>query len=137
MSLTPVYIPTHGTLADRVMEWFRANPDEELTREDVALKFEVPQSRVPVELALSVQQGRLQWMSGHPHGFYRLGGEVTTTAAVGAPPPATAVAASDLMFSISCDRCIEVSFYVPGLIDPRKVLAAMLEAAATTIGKQP
>lgn len=52
-------------------------------------------------------------------------------------PPAPAIVCGDILFSISPDRCIAVSFFVPGLIDPRKVLAAMLETAATTIGKQP
>ncbi len=136
MSLTPTYIPTHGTLADRVVEWFRANPDEELERADVARKFNVPPSRITPELAMAVMHGHLRWLRDRPgthQGAYRLGDGRPEPA----PPPAPAVAVSDLMYSVSPDRCIAVSFYVPGLIDPRKVLAAMLETAATTIGKQP
>lgn len=135
MSLTPTYIPTHGTLADRVVEWFKANPDEELERADVARKFDVPLSRISSELAMSVMQGHLRWLRDRPgtqQGAYRLG----DGNAEPAPPPAPAFASNDLMFSISPDRTIAVSFFVPGLIDPRRVLAAMLETAAITIGKQ-
>lgn len=135
MSLTPVYIPTHGTLADRVVEWFKANPDEELERADVARKFDVPLSRIAPELAMAVMQGHLRWSRNRPgtyHGTYRLGDGNPEPA----PPPAPAIASNDLMFSISPDRTIAVSFFVPGLIDPRRVLAAMLETAAITIGKQ-
>lgn len=136
MSLTPVYVPTHGALADRVIEWFHANPDEELERADVARKFDVPLSRIAPELAMAVMQGHLRWLCNRPgmhQGCYRLGDGHPEPA----PPPAPAIATCDLMFSISPDRCIAVSFFVPGLIDPRRVLAAMLETAATTIGKQP
>lgn len=137
MSLTPEYIPTHGTLADRVVEWMSAHHGYTLTREDIALKFDVPRSRVPVELARAVMDGRLAFLSGHPHGFYVLGSEQSADAEDASPPPAPAIAAGDLVFSISPDRCIAVSFTAPGSVDPRMVLAAMLTAAATTIGKQP
>lgn len=138
MSLAPAYIPMHGSLADRVVEWFKANSDEELTRSDGAQKFGVLQSSIPQQLALAVQDGRLQWQRP-PYareGAYRLGISVTHEVALAAAhPPAPAIAASDLVFSISPDRCIAVSFIAPGSVDPRMVLGAMLAAAAITIGK--
>lgn len=133
MSLAPAYIPLHGSLADRVVEWFGAHPDEQLTRGDVALKFHVTQTSVPLLLNPAVADGRLEWVTTKHGQFYQLGdGEPLPPSTT---PPAAALAAADLFFSISPDRCIAVSFVVPGLIDPRAVLAAMLEAAAHTIGK--
>ncbi|MGQ3231431.1 MAG: hypothetical protein ACT6R2_21380, partial [Blastomonas fulva] len=75
MSLSPAYIPTHGTLPDRVVEWFNANPDEELTLADLAVKFDVSQALASVELAAPVLNGRLQLARSGPDRtrVYRLG----------------------------------------------------------------
>ena len=132
MSLTPEYIPTHGTLADRVVEWLSTHQGCALSRDDIALKFDVPRSRVMHELQVAVIDRWLRF-DGHSR-LYELGSDTPTSTST---PPAPAVAAGDLVFSISPDRCIAVSFIAPGSVDARKVLAAMLTAAATSIGKQP
>lgn len=58
----PVYLPRHGSLAERVIEWFRKNPEEELSRPDIALKFELSQSSVQACLQTAVDNGELIWV---------------------------------------------------------------------------
>lgn len=53
------YIPKAGGLAARACTYFQANPDEELTRADVASKFEVPASSVDGLLAQCFVNGLL------------------------------------------------------------------------------
>lgn len=62
MSPTPVYIPQTGSLADRVLGYLRANPLEELTARDVAVKFDVPSSSVKPCLATAEKHGELEYV---------------------------------------------------------------------------
>ena len=42
------YTPYAGCLPYLVLEYFRQNPDEELTQEDITQKFSVAKSRIPI-----------------------------------------------------------------------------------------
>lgn len=54
-SLTPRL--RRNTLAARVMDYLQANPDEELTRHDVATKFTLPAAAVDGLLADAINAG--------------------------------------------------------------------------------
>ena len=54
------YAPKAGSLPDRLLAFLEANPDEELTRPDIAIKFDAPQANVDALLQLAVQRGCLQ-----------------------------------------------------------------------------
>lgn len=148
--MTPTYIPRHGTLADRVLEWFRKNPEEELSRADVSMKFEVPQSSVQACLQAAVDAGELVWtkLNGHS-GVYTYGGRQgapTTTEVLpvikakpsAEPAPAsawrTSAATDDLYATVNADRRIHIAFTLPPDADANLVMAAMLIAAATSLG---
>lgn len=51
----PTYTPRTGSLADRVVSYFRQQPEEELTRADVASKFDVPRASVQACLKDAVE----------------------------------------------------------------------------------
>lgn len=55
------YIPRTGSLADRVLGYLRANPDEELTTRDISVKFDVPQSSIKPCLATAENHGELDY----------------------------------------------------------------------------
>lgn len=144
MSTAPAYIPTHGTLADRVTAWFRANPDEELNRSDIATKFGVLQSAVSKELQWACLEGSIEYVPARTkgQGVFRLTrpaviAPAATPTATPTEEPAPQLATPDLVFSISPQRQLQVSFFVPEQADPQLVLAAMLTAAAHSIGKTP
>lgn len=142
----PTYIPRHGSLAERLLEFFRRNPDEELSRADIALKFDVLVTSVHTGLATALDHGQLQWIKRGNSGVYRLPPEEAKPApdtAAQAPqqqPSATAQhppaarPASDLSIEISPDGRVNVSFLIPEQANPRDVLANMLKAAAQSIG---
>lgn len=137
MSTAPAYIPTHGSLAERVTEWFRANPDEELNRLDIATKFGVLQSAVSKDLQWACLEGSIEYVPSRAkgQGVFRLTRPaVTAPATTTTEEPALQLATPDLVFSISPQRQLQVSFFVPGRADPQMVLAAMLTAAAQAIG---
>lgn len=56
---TTPYVPRPGSLAWRGITWLQANPGEELTRPDVAAKFDVPASSVGGCLLHAKQHGGL------------------------------------------------------------------------------
>lgn len=51
----PTYAPRAGTVPKRVLDFFRANPEEELTIPDIAIKFDVPELSVNKCLHLAVK----------------------------------------------------------------------------------
>lgn len=51
------HIPTQGTLAERVLAFFRANATEELEAVDIAAKFGCSSSSVPALLATALRDG--------------------------------------------------------------------------------
>lgn len=53
------YTPRAGSLPARVIEFFAANPEEELTRLDVAAKFDCQASAVDAGLEAAVNHGAL------------------------------------------------------------------------------
>lgn len=57
--MTDTYIPKPGTLPARMCEYFIANPDEELTRADVAAKFEVAGSSIDGAISSAVVNGMI------------------------------------------------------------------------------
>lgn len=57
----PVYIPRAGSLADRVLDYFRQCPDEELSQADVAAKFDAQRSSVGSCLKPTVDAGLLRY----------------------------------------------------------------------------
>jgi len=62
MSTTPTtYNPREGSLADRVLAFFTQQPDEELSIEDIVLKFDAKVQSVKTCLKPSVQAGLIRW----------------------------------------------------------------------------
>lgn len=59
MSDENTYEPTAGSLPARVVDFFRENPDEELTRRDMADKFEIPAASVDACLKKAIDAGLL------------------------------------------------------------------------------
>lgn len=59
MTEPTTYTPREGSLADRVIKYFAANPDEELTRRDLSDKFECAQAGVDTSLDGAVRAGLL------------------------------------------------------------------------------
>ena len=55
----PTYTPRTGSLADKVLRFLRENPEEELTRSDVSVKFGVMVSSVGGCLLHTVHQNHL------------------------------------------------------------------------------
>ncbi len=53
------YTPAPDSLAARMLGYFRANPDEELTIGDVAIKFGAPYTSVPACLQTPIKHGLL------------------------------------------------------------------------------
>lgn len=49
-----MYTPTTGSLADRLVTWFRNNREEELMRSDIAQKFEVLSNSIDASLAPAI-----------------------------------------------------------------------------------
>ena len=86
MPTKTVYTPTAGSLPDRVCRYFAANPDEELSVADIALKFECVRGGVCNALQQAVTHGLLQ--RGHGAG----GTTFKAGANLSAPPPPTTVA---------------------------------------------
>lgn len=143
------YFPIHGSLEERVIEWLRKNPDEELQRSDVASKFNVAQTSVAAGLANAVARGELEWVKPAPQlaGVYRLAGGWVK---VPVPPPAPALVmapaaikasakvfgkrlgdeALDISVQVTETRHLTVAFVLPPEADAHLVAAAMLTAAA-------
>lgn len=83
------YQPRPDTFPARVLEWFRANPDEELTREDAGRKWDLAPSQVTIGLRACVIAGLLAY--GHNDDLtmvYSLPRPGKKTAATSAPAPA-------------------------------------------------
>lgn len=49
-----MYTPLPGSLADRVIAWFRINPEEELMRSDIASKFDCQSNTIEASLATAM-----------------------------------------------------------------------------------
>lgn len=139
----PVYLPRHGSLAERVIEWFRKNPEEELSRPDIALKFELSQSSVQACLQTAVDNGELIWVKRSGQG-----GVYRCSQIAAAPGPAEArqsmealapakPSPEDLYATVSAERRVHVAFTLPPEADANLVLAAMLIAAAQSLGARP
>lgn len=68
------YTAPIGSLVDQAIEWFTANPDEELTIPDVAQKFDVTRSIVRACLRPAVKAGVLLYTRADDQEYvYRLG----------------------------------------------------------------
>lgn len=75
--MADTYRPRPGSLVDRVLAFFEKNPDEELSRSDVAVKFELGITSVSGTLAAAVQAGLLRWEKDDAGRWvYRAGQEV-------------------------------------------------------------
>lgn len=75
MTTTPTYIPRTGSLSDRVLDYFRQQPQEELTSADIAAKFEVSRGSVMASLQTAVANGALEYTRNTELEFvYRLPG---------------------------------------------------------------
>lgn len=82
------YIPRTGSLADRVLGYLRANPDEELTTRDISVKFDVPQSSIKPCLATAENHGELDYTRNEDLEYvYRLPKQPKAPKS-SAPPPA-------------------------------------------------
>lgn len=82
------YIPRTGSLADRVLGYLRANPDEELTTRDISVKFDVPQSSIKPCLATAENHGELDYTRNEELEYvYRLPKQPKAPKTP-APPPA-------------------------------------------------
>jgi len=83
-------IPSTGTLADRVCEFFRANRDEELSTRDIADKFNVASSSVTPCLVSAVANRSLVRTKDSLGGIIYIAGpalEASTTEAGSMPVP--------------------------------------------------
>ncbi len=77
------YRPQQNSTPARVLAWFKANPEEELTRSDLAVKFDLALNSVGGSLLLAVRAGLLHITRNRlGQSVYRLGrGPKTTTEA--------------------------------------------------------
>lgn len=83
------HIPTQGTLAERVLAFFRANATEELEAVDIAAKFGCSSSSVPALLATALRDGLIvRKKNGLGSWIYIAGPSLFKTAATPAPAPA-------------------------------------------------
>lgn len=64
MATATPYKPRAGTVPQRVIDFFLANPEEELTIRDVAVKFDVAEISVYKCLANAVKHGVLAKVQG-------------------------------------------------------------------------
>lgn len=62
--MTDHYTPRSGSLAARLIAFFQENPDEELTRQDIAVKFIVQPSMIDAELNMAIDQGAIATKNG-------------------------------------------------------------------------
>lgn len=53
----PTYVPRAGTLASLLCEFFRDNPDEELSRSDIASKFDVNATSIDNSIKAAIDAG--------------------------------------------------------------------------------
>ena len=75
--MSSTYRPRPGSLVARVLAFFEHNPDEELSRSDVAVKFGLGITSVSGTLAAAVQAGLLRWeQTDAGRWVYRAGQEV-------------------------------------------------------------
>jgi hypothetical protein len=58
----PTYIPRMGSLAERVLDYFRQSPDEELTQGDIAAKFEVSRGSVTACMETALNKGAVTYV---------------------------------------------------------------------------
>ena len=56
----------NGSIADRVVQWFRQHPSEELTARDIAIKFNYHRNVVYQRLAVAVREGYLTRSTKRP-----------------------------------------------------------------------
>ena len=56
----PIYSPRTGSIPFKVLQFLKANPDEELTRQDIALKFDTAVATVDQLLAIAKARGALK-----------------------------------------------------------------------------
>lgn len=69
------YIPKAGSLAEEVINFLMANPDEELNSRDIAVKFDRMLNTITPALRTAVHWQHLTWEPGTPHrpSVFRLG----------------------------------------------------------------
>lgn len=67
------YTPQEGSVAYKAIEFLTTHPDEELTTEDVAAKFDKPVKQVHSLLGLAVEKGALERQENDGEIVYRLG----------------------------------------------------------------
>jgi len=75
------------SMPDRVIAFFRADPSEELTADDIATKFDTPRKNVHTQLQIAVKAGLLARNKDDEHGYlYTVGPALMVPVA---PPTAT------------------------------------------------
>ena len=89
MSEKPDYIPRPDTLPARVVSYFRRLPDEELSVNDIAIKWHADQKNVALQLRMAVDAGLLKkdgtvYSSGEKIGSIEL--SPSAIASAGLPP---------------------------------------------------
>ena len=62
----PAYTPRFGSLAERALEFFRRNPEEELTPSDMAEKFSVAYGSVDQGLKPALDAGLMVKVKSQP-----------------------------------------------------------------------
>lgn len=60
MTTKATYTARKGTLPAKMIEYFKRNPDEELTRSDIAAKFNVASSAIDAGLAVAIDAGAIR-----------------------------------------------------------------------------
>jgi hypothetical protein len=102
------YAPHSGSLAAKVVKFFDANPEEELTREDIAAKFDVKATSVITLLRPSIEAGlltrdvafgdgrRCVWRKGQGGKSFEAANELPAFPAAGPAPGPNFSAVADL-----------------------------------------
>ncbi len=136
------YQPRPGTFPARVLEWFQANPDEELTREDAGRKWDLAPSQVTIGLRACVIAGLLAY--GHNddltmvYSLPRPGKKVASPAPAARPKaaawPAPTTAPGALDFSgIEIERAVPLPAGPAGRISKWQALFDRLTEPDTSV----
>ncbi len=61
-----------GSLSDRVVQWLRENPEEELTATDISVKFAYRRGSVHLRMQPALRLGLVEWVGDKRPHRYRL-----------------------------------------------------------------
>lgn len=124
----PNYIPKAGTLAERVCRFFLANPEEALTRGDIAHKFDAQPASIDSSLKHAVAATLLRRRAEDDGVSWSAGPALTAAVLAAAGPLGKRAPTPPMPDASALLNAIEKSVPLPsskGLADFEKVWAAM------------